>query len=132
MDMIQIMSSIYWFVLLTIVIIVEGNIYQNPSFVKQIINKKDGDEDNLTHEQRGTIIIALLFYLAFVLVSLFSSQWFPMLVMHTLLVLIPKKKRGNWLIKSTAIVEMIGTLFIVINRFHFHIDFWQMFSSLWQ
>ena len=63
--------------------------------------------------------IFMWFYVIWNIVGLFSSQW--ILFLSILLIsLIPKRKQ--WIMKIDAFVALCILVFIILNRYHLHID----------
>ena len=65
-------------------------------------------------------------YVVWAIVGLFTSQWF-LFILLLLISFIPKKMIFIRLLD--ACISFALLLFIVLNRFHFHIDTWAWFKN---
>lgn len=79
---------------------------------------KSGTWSELSSDDRAYSVMFFC-YSIWAFIGLFSSQW-PMFVLLFLLVLIPKK--FVWWVKVDALISFLILLFILINKYHLHID----------
>lgn len=68
----------------------------------------------------------MMCYVIWAIAGLFSSQW-PLFLMLLLISFIPKKFIFMRLLDACLSLGLL--LFIIINRFHFHIDTWSYFKT---
>ncbi|WP_207503789.1 hypothetical protein [Telluribacter humicola] len=81
--------------------------------------------DDLTDTQKISAGL-LFFYLLWILVGLFTSHWLPFLFLF-LLWLVPV--RWVWLRWTRSLTVFFVLLFILINRYHLHIDLWRWVTA---
>ena len=86
------------------------------TFVKAVNNNKHGD---MTKNQM-TFVLLQVGYFIWGFVGLFTSQWIPFAIIM-ILSIIPK---GNYLFlrRVDAFLTLILLFFILINKFHLHIN----------
>ena len=111
----------YFIFLLVFPIIYEALCLVKPSRVKKMIDL--GRKEEKTSEEKTTFVvfgIFIIFYMILTVVGLFSSQWIGFLVL-ILLSFIPKHGI-KWLVFIDSFISLFILLFIILNKFHLHID----------
>lgn len=88
-------------------------------FYKKYDEKLNNNEE-LTKEESFFSNIMIL-YGIFNIIGLFTSQYLLFLAL-LLLGFIPKHRSENWL-RFDGVLSLIVLIFIVFNKYHFHIDF---------
>jgi len=78
--------------------------------------------DEMDSSQKA-ITFLMLFYVLWILVGLFSSQWI-IFTFYFILGIIPKNK--IWHRKFDGILSVLMLVFIILNVYHFHIDIWSI------
>jgi phosphoglycerol transferase MdoB-like AlkP superfamily enzyme len=85
---------------------------------KLLENLKKEEKEDLTSSQI-VWIISTFFYLFWMVIGLFTFQWFAFLVL-LVMGLVPKK--WVWYIFIDSVISIAIILFIVLNAFHFKIS----------
>jgi hypothetical protein len=90
----------------------------------KLMNKRK--EKYVMSSTQHTFTLFMSMYVVWGIAGLFSSQWFLFLLL-LLISLIPKKVIFIRLLD--ACISFALLLFIILNRFHFHIDTWAWFKD---
>lgn len=113
------MTHIFYF-LLTIPLLYELYIMNNPrkfnNFKTNFINR---DKSKKLTDNQALFVLVTLTYLLLTLLGLFSFQWILFLVI-LLMSLMPKKY--SIIICLDAFITVTILLFIIINKYHLHIN----------
>ncbi len=112
----------YLFYLITIVwVIVEFVCLKNTQQVLDVINKTKNKQRKLSINE-NTFLVLQLFYAIWGLIGLFSSQYIIFILLTALSFLVKQKTVISIKINSTISIFLL--LFLILNKFHFHIDLW--------
>ncbi len=74
---------------------------------------------------QNTFTFLMMLYVIWAIIGLFTSQW-PLFILLLLVSFIPKKHVMVRLLDATISVSIL--IFIILNRFHFHINIWDWFK----
>jgi hypothetical protein len=90
------------------------------NIVTKIRTLKKGDPQYIKIlKDYSLFIILMVLYCLWTFIGLATSQW-PLFLLVILISLIPKKIK--WLFWLDAMISFCILLFILLNKFHFHVD----------
>lgn len=111
------MEIIFYIAVLSCIIIEIAQLSETKRIVNAIYRYK---EDKKMTTNYGIYIFANLFYWAISFIGLLSFQWYLFLLI-IIMGFIPKGKY-IWIRKADSLVTIAILLFIVLNKYHFHIN----------
>lgn len=88
------------------------------TFLNNLTNKLKANEDLSTKEEAFSAF--MVGYTAWTFIGLFSSQW--ILFLTLLLISIFPSKKYKWTLFTDALISFGLILFIILNKYHFHIN----------
>lgn len=91
------------------------------SFKANMIKASENDTEK-TDSMKAYSLFSILYFM-WSLVGLFTSQYLIFLIL-ILIAFLPKKKA--WTIRLDALVSIILLLLVIMNKYHWHIDFTQV------
>lgn len=121
--MLTFLTGVYYFLFLITVLLCETNVLKNPTKMGDLEHELSDENVNVDEVAKKNKDLILWQFAYFLLgaIGLFSSQW-PIFLFMLALGLIPRKIIPIFMIKMDAILCVILTVFMVINRYHLHLN----------
>lgn len=94
------------------------------SKTQKFIKEMKGKKLNEYNSSQKSLAMCMLLYFIWTLVGIISSQWIIFILIILISILIPKKIIFIRVIDS--LVTLFLLVFMLLNKFHFHIDVWQL------